>query len=77
MPEHPGYALADTVQRLVSERIGLASVDVQCPRTISPYAPCIVRKGRLAVALTSSGRALCIACQADVDDLLRDEQVGL
>ncbi len=66
---------ADELRRLISERTGINSRELVCPRESSFMTPCVARDGQLAVALTFGDREICAGCTLHVSILLERERL--
>lgn len=63
------YQKAEAVKTMITERTGIKSKELQCPREKSEMTPCIARDGE--TACTDGG--LCVGCEMEVDKLYRLE----
>lgn len=62
--------IGDFFKGMVYGRTGLSEKELVCPREQSDMTPCVARDGDLA--MTKDGK--CVGCQADVQQLIKDEK---
>ena len=63
------YQKAEAVKTMITERTGIKSEGLSCPREQSEMTPCVARDGE--TACTDDG--LCVGCEMEVDKLYRLE----
>jgi hypothetical protein len=74
MTDAEGYQLAEDLKQLVFVRTGLLRHQLVCPREKSEMTPCVARDGGMCVVFTTARQAICVGCEADVEDLLKKER---
>lgn len=61
--------LAEDLKRLINQRTGVSSKDLECPREKSDMTPCLARDGW--TAMLNGGR--CVGCEEHVHYLTKTE----
>ena len=74
MTQQQAEQLADELKRLVFKRTGLDPENLMCPREKSAMTPCAARDGKLVAIVDSHGNALCVGCEAHLQQLVDRER---